>query len=589
MTADVAPGGGSEHNGTEGEIPAPDGTAPDVTLSEPGVAESEETKPAFGFWSRIPLRIKLIAAMLALLALAIAVIGVASTVALRRYLLDRIDEQLASTTQHLIEHPEQRPAPGYNGLPSDYLLALLPPERKVVIAVYDRNTYSADDLPALADNADELFARVGEPFTVGSADRDHRWRLLVTALPEGNTLTVGEDLAAVENALDRLAAIEVLVGVAVLLALALVGVWVVRRSLRPLGQIEATAAAIAGGDLARRVPDFGPATEVGRLGGALNAMLAQIEAAFTARAESEQRAVRSEERMRQFVADASHELRTPLTTIRGFAELYRQGAAGDPSAVMRRIEDEAARMGLLVEDLLLLARLDEERPLQETSVRLARLIQDAAAGAHAVSPDRTIQVDLPPSEEGLTVLGDETRLRQVIGNLVTNALMHTPAGTSVRLALRSERTPEQGYAVVEVSDAGPGLTDEQAERVFERFYRVDKARTRQAAGKPGRAVGNGATAAPHSGTGLGLAIVAALVAAHEGSVEVETAPGEGATFRVRLPLPAPVVPVADDATESPGTTGVTDPAEPLIGSFNSQETSSQDPGEPQRSRASSDT
>jgi two-component system, OmpR family, sensor kinase len=285
-------------------------------------------------------------------------------------------------------------------------------------------------------------------------------------------------------------------------------------------------------------------------------MLTQVESLFRARQASEHRAVRSEEKMRQFIADASHELRTPLTTIRGFAELYRQGAAPDPAEVLRRIENEAARMGLLVEDLLLLARLDRERPLRPAPVQLADLISDAASAAHAVAPDRAIEVDIEQPDEPLVVNGDEGRLRQIVSNLVTNALTHTPSGTPVTLRLRAEPAggaepatePAPGMAprgatepppgaaaprrqaVIEISDQGPGLTPDQAERVFERFYRVDKARTRRAATDADRLT------APHSGAGLGLAIVAALVAAHEGTVEVESTPGAGATFRVRLPL-----------------------------------------------------
>ncbi len=186
--------------------------------------------------------------------------------------------------------------------------------------------------------------------------------------------------------------------------------------------------------------------------------------------------------MRQFVADASHELRTPLTSIRGFAELYRQGAAQDPADVLRRIEDEAARMGLLVEDLLLLARLDRERPLHLAPVHLAQLISDAAAAARAVAPDRTIEVNLGASARGLVVSGDEARLRQVLNNLVTNALTHTPSGTPVTLGLHENGDHQ---AVIEVADRGPGLAPEQADRVFERFYRVDKARTRRASARIG--------------------------------------------------------------------------------------------------------
>jgi two-component system OmpR family sensor kinase len=226
--------------------------------------------------------------------------------------------------------------------------------------------------------------------------------------------------------------------------------------------------------------------------------------------------------MRQFVADASHELRTPLTTIRGFAELYRQGAVQNPDDVaklVRRIEDEAARMGLLVEDLLLLARLDRERPLTLAPVELPVLAIDAVQAAEAIAPDRTITLEIRDEPDRLVAYGDDGRLRQVIGNLMTNALVHTPPEASVTLRLYAEAGDT---AVVEISDTGPGLSETQRERVFERFYRADEARTRN-------------TDREATGTGLGLAIVAAIVRAHEGSVEVLSEPGQGATFRVTLP------------------------------------------------------
>jgi two-component system OmpR family sensor kinase len=258
------------------------------------------------------------------------------------------------------------------------------------------------------------------------------------------------------------------------------------------------------------------------LASAFNTMVERIESAFRARERSEASARGSEERMRRFVADASHELRTPLTSIRGYAELYRQGAVTSPedvAGVLRRIEDQAARMGLLVDDLLLLARMDQQRPLEHARVDLAVLAVDAVHDAHAVAPDRAVALRLPPTEgedpAEVPVAGDEARLRQVLGNLVNNAILHTPTGTPVEVRVKAEATE----AVLEVADKGPGLPGDQAERVFERFYRADPAR--------GRASG---------GTGLGLAIVAAIVAAHGGRVEVRTAVGVGTTFRVLLPL-----------------------------------------------------
>ena len=479
--------------------------------------------------TRNPLRVKLVAAMLALVAIALVLIGATSVFALRQYLIDRMDGQLETSKVNLAQNGLNLNSitQSAQGMPpSDFLVAVQTDRGTLVFSNYEPN-----QLPSFPGDLSTWRSKVGDPFTVDNHDKRVHWRLVVGSSAEDGTIfVVGEDLANVDNAVGRLVLINTFVGVGVLAALALVGAWMVRASLRPLAAMERTAAAIAGGDLSRRVPELDPRTELGQFSAAMNTMLAQVEAAFIARASSEYRAVRSEERMRQFVADASHELRTPLTTIRGFAELYRQGAAPDPAEVLRRIEDEAARMGLLVEDLLLLARLDQERPLQLGPVALADLIEDAAAAAHAVAPDRRIEVDIQQPAEQLVVLGDETRLRQVIANLVTNAITHTPEGTAVGLRLYAEGAK---YAVIEVSDQGPGLTPEQAEHVFERFYRVDKARTRRAATVSAGA--NGLTA-PHSGSGLGLAIVAALVAAHDGTVEVTTAPGQGATFRVRLPL-----------------------------------------------------
>ncbi len=521
------------------------GSVTPVVIAE-STSEDGSDEPRAGWFARTPLRVKLVAVMLALVSLALIVIGSASAVALRSYLLGRIDGQLQQRLPVYVR--ELRDAPCEDTpirIPSDFLVAIGKPECTGV--GYDRNTYAPDQLPRVPDSADDV-PQLDQPYTVQSIDKSHRWRMVTTQLSTGEVVTVGEDLADVDSALDRLVAVDLLVGTVVLVTLALAGVWLVRVSLKPLVDIERTAGAISRGDLTRRVPEQDPNTELGRLSIALNTMLSQIETAFLARAASEAQAVRSEERMRQFVADASHELRTPLTSIRGFAELYRQGAAPDPDDVLRRIEDEAARMGLLVEDLLLLARLDRERPLRLAPVHLAELINDAAMAANAVAPDRTIEVDLGQSAGALVVSGDEARLRQVISNLVTNALTHTPAGTPVALGLRADGD----QAVIEVRDRGPGLTEDQAERVFERFYRVDKARTRRASGlgqsglgqsglthsgltHSGAGLSHSGAGLSHSGVGLGLAIVAALVAAHRGTVEVETAPGEGATFRVRLP------------------------------------------------------
>ncbi|WP_433387406.1 sensor histidine kinase [Micromonospora sp. KLBMP9576] len=497
----------------------------------------------------VPLRVKLVASVLALVTGALVVISASTTFFLRSYLEGQVDDDLRlaeSTLSRAVDLVLQGKKTQV-GLPSEFIV-LAVDVNGVPKDDYFNPTIRPEDLPPWPTTEQGFADLVGEPFTVPSRDGHSRWRMLYTQLPNGQMGAVGLHLTDVDLAVRRLVWIDVLAGTAVLILLASIGAGIVRTSLKPLVEIERTAAAIAGGDLTRRVPDpeegqTVPTSELGRLSRALNAMLTQIEVAFTARAASESaaryaeaaardaagsaraseaRARHSEERMRQFVADASHELRTPLTTIRGFAELYRQGAASAPEQtadLLRRIEQEAARMGLLVEDLLLLARLDRERPLALAPVELPVLASEAVEAARAVAPERRVELEVMPGSGPLVVYGDDARLRQVIGNLMTNALTHTPPDASVTLRLRTEA----GHlAVIEVADTGPGLTPEQAERVFERFYRADAARSRRAGG--------------HTGTGLGLAIVAALVAAHHGTVEAAGTPGGGATFRVRLPL-----------------------------------------------------
>jgi two-component system OmpR family sensor kinase len=311
----------------------------------------------------------------------------------------------------------------------------------------------------------------------------------------------------VDESLDRLLVVEGLVILGVLLALGFVGWALVRVGLRPLDRIGHTAGRIAGGDLSHRVESTDPRTEVGRLGVALNAMLDRLETAF-----SERQA--SEDRLRRFLADASHELRTPLSSIRGYAELYRMGATREPDELERsmgRIEGEAARMGVLVEDLLTLARLDEIADAPHVEVDAAALARDTADDARATAPDRevTLRADGPA-----LVSGDPDQLRQVLANLVRNALVHTPAGTPVEIAVQAA-----GPSVrLEVRDHGPGLPEDETDAIFERFWRAEAGRER------GRA-----------GAGLGLAIVAGIVDAHGGAVAARNAEGGGAAFTVTLP------------------------------------------------------
>ncbi len=353
------------------------------------------------------------------------------------------------------------------------------------------------------------------PVTVGSVDHsDVEWRAMTVRGLRGELTTVAIDLSDVKSTMRSLEYAQLGIGLAVLLVLGVAGYAVVHRSLRPLAEVEQTAAAIAAGQLDRRVPERDPRTEVGRLSLALNGMLAQIQRAMALSESSAEQARTSEERMRRFITDASHELRTPLTTIRGFAELYRQGAARDVEMLMSRIESESRRMGLLVEDLLLLARLDAQRPLEQHRVDLLTLATDAVHDAQSIAPQRKIHMEVFDGPGTPEVLGDEARLRQVLSNLMANALQHTPedAGITVRVGTDADS------AVLEVCDEGPGMRPEDAQRIFERFYRADSSRARAS-----------------GGTGLGLSIVDSLVYAHGGRVTVTTAPGRGCRFQVTLP------------------------------------------------------
>ncbi|WP_442802446.1 HAMP domain-containing sensor histidine kinase [Streptomyces sp. CMB-StM0423] len=358
--------------------------------------------------------------------------------------------------------------------------------------------------------------------TVPSATSDGDWRILVHPLPDAaGWIVAAAALGDHRAVVSELVTVDVTVGAVGLLAVAVVGVALVRAALRPLLKVEKTAAAIAAGDLTRRVPEHPPGTELGRLGRALNGMLGQIEDAFRARAESEAAARRSEERMRRFVADAGHDLRTPLAVIRAWADHARRGPRRDRAELERilaTVGTEATRMGTLIEDLLLLARLDRQRPLRCGPVDLLALAADAARDAALLAPDRDIRL-AADGGTAYVVSGDADRLRQVLANLTGNALTHTPPGTPLALGLRPGRLGTAPAAVLDVTDQGPGLTAEQAERVFERFYRVDTSRTRST-----------------GGSGLGLAIVASLTEAHGGTVSVDTAPGAGAAFRLTLPL-----------------------------------------------------
>jgi two-component system, OmpR family, sensor kinase len=442
--------------------------------------------------------------------------GIAVTSILRHDLLSRVDETLLDASRSWAQAPRRLPMPPMEGPnparpPTNFYVRGIDPNGRVWMAVNDR---AAEPLLP-ADND------VGPvPVTVGSIDHSKvQWRAMTVRGLGGELTTVAIDLSDVQSTVRSLIYAQVGIGAAVLLVLGVAGFAVVHRSLRPLVEVEQTAAAIADGQLDRRVPERDPRTEVGRLSLALNGMLAQIQRAVAASESSAAHARSSEDRMRRFITDASHELRTPLTTIRGFAELYRQGAAKDVEMLMNRIESESSRMGLLVEDLLLLARLDAQRPLERHRVDLLALAADAVHDAQSIAPKRKITMEVFDGPGTPEVLGDEARLRQVLSNLVANALQHTPesAGVTVRVGTDGDN------AVLEVCDEGPGMTAEDAQRIFERFYRTDSSRARAS-----------------GGTGLGLSIVDSLVYAHGGTVSVTTAPGHGCRFKVSLPRIAEV-------------------------------------------------
>jgi two-component system OmpR family sensor kinase len=378
---------------------------------------------------------------------------------------------------------------------------------------------SSPALPARLPDAPSCGAQLcdtGVAFTVaakqaGGPDyRAHVWSIPTT---QGTWhMVVALPLADVKETLNQLLLIELLVTALVLGGATGAGLVLVRLGLRPLTEIEATAGAIAAGDLSQRVKRAEKRTEVGRLGIALNSMLGQIESAFSEKDASEQR-------LRRFLADASHELRTPLTSIRGYAELFRRGAANKPedlAKVMLRIEEEGARMGVLVDDLLLLARLDQGRPLERQPVDLTMVVDEAVDAARAVEPDRPIEF---AGGEVVSVPGDQIRLRQVLDNLLANIRTHTPTDTPARVVLRAEGDG----ATIEVIDHGPGMPPEAREQVFNRFFRADPARSRD-----------------RGGSGLGLAITQAIVTAHGGTIEALASDPHGTTMRIHLPGGAPL-------------------------------------------------
>ena len=460
---------------------------------------------------RLSLRARLLLGVVALAAVGLVAANVATYSTLSSYLLDRTDSTLDQTAQTL-----RRPGPG-GGIRS------APPGTFVQVRSLDGDTvvatFSGATLPGASVPAPNLPDAVKPPapnrtteavryFTVGGAHGGPEYRVRASiAQGDEAMLLVASSLRDVNSTLHRLLAIELVVTALVLAAIAGLGLWLVRLGLRPLDAIGQTASAIAAGDLSRRVERAEERTEVGRLGLALNAMLARIESSFRAQEASERK-------LRRFVADASHELRTPLSAVRAYAELYDRGAAERPDDLersMKGISRESERMSVLVEDLLLLARLDDGRPLEREPVELDEVVGEAVETAQAVDPERAIELHAEPA----TVLGDRVRLRQIVDNLLANVRAHTPPGTPASVSVRRRN----GSAEIAVTDAGPGLDEEHLEHLFERFYRADPSRARAS-----------------GGVGLGLAIVAAVAEAHGGTASASSRPGEGTTVAIALPL-----------------------------------------------------
>ena len=496
--------------------------------------------------SLLSLRARLLIGLVVLSAVGLAVMAVVTYEEQRSFLLTRVNQQVGDSRLPVavalnVIDPKgttarSRPPAAGGRAPSTFQTSgtygiLLGADRKVVQRrsfTYGEPAASAPSLPRRLP-VSQFRSRNVHLFTVDSASgAGLRYRAAAFSLKDGRTLVIAVPLRDVDQTLQRLLVVELLVGAAVILALVLLGWMVIRLGLRPLERMGSVASEIAHGNLSRRVAPANDRTEVGRLGTSLNEMLGQIERAFADRG-------RSEESLRRFLADASHELRTPLASIRGYAELYRLGVASDPTEVgraMSRIEAEAARMGVLVDNLLLLARLGElpETPLEQ--VDLVELAEHAGQDTRAAAPDRPVIVH---TGRPVRVLGNPEQLRQVLSNLTRNAVIHTPPGTAIEITVAAEGE----RALIEVRDHGPGLPPDPGNRLFKRFWRTEGGRTR----------GRG-------GAGLGLAIVKAIVEAHHGEVDGRTEEGGGAVFTAVLPLigdaPEAASVVAEQAGTSPG-------------------------------------
>jgi len=463
--------------------------------------------------SRWSVRTRLMAGVGVLVAAALLATAALCVVLMRTYLLNQVDTELNVAAVRIFSNPSGGlPARllQTGSLPTPYTFALLDANGNLL----DQRGGSEQPgaAPSLAGmTADEAHALGSDTTTVPSVDGRDGFRIRANVRADGTTVVLALSLRSMNSALHRLKVVAFLTALLVLAAVVALSAIVIRLGMKPLIQMEHTVEAISGGDLTRRVPEGSAHTEVGRLGAAFNGMLTKIEAAFRQKEYSEQT-------LRRFVADAGHELRTPLSTIRGYAELTRTGALPDQPArdqALERIEAEATRLGVLVDELLLLARLDQHRPLNPTIVDLGALAGDAVADAQIRDPGREIRYHGPAT--ATMVQADADRIRQVLTNLLSNALIHTTPGTPVRVLVETTG----GMVQVSVQDQGPGLAPDQVARVFERFYRVDASR--------GRASG---------GSGLGLAIVHSVVVASGGTVTCQSSSTGGTTFIVALPVRA---------------------------------------------------
>ena len=470
-------------------------------------------------WS---LRNRLILASVVLASFAIIASDFAANAALRTYLISQVDDQLiniSNTSLNRLDRAGIAPLEAddknspfkilepLRGVPTATSITLLDIDGNLIGQV--GGELGGKNFAVTGLKIAEVSQYKNRPFTIEGKDGEPDIRALAQMLPTGmGSVIVADSLEKVDKTLSQLRFLFLILGLIALTAIALAARWIIALGLKPLEAVEDTAEAIAAGDLSARLPAAKPDTEVGRLTTSLNTMLARIEESFTARVESENK-------LRRFVADASHELRTPLTAIRGFAELHRQGAVvGEEKTkeLINRIEKESVRMSSLVEDLLLLARLDQSRELAKEPVDLNTLITEAVASARAAGPNHPIEIKLEASE--IFVLGDSQRIHQVIANLLANARTHTPNGTEISI------TAMQGVSetTIAVSDKGPGLSKADQDRIFERFYRADPSRVRNSG----------------EGSGLGLSIVDAVMKAHGGYVSVKSEVGRGATFTLHF-------------------------------------------------------